>query len=144
MLNHSCDPNISKYFIGPNVVVVANRKIFKGEEVTENYFPMYEYIERSSRQKFLKKNYKFDCLCIPCNGKLWRHFILNLNKALILRSQCGNSNIFFANQILRDNDLCGSRNYRSKRASKILESLKSFISRRYLSGRKILKFSHCQ
>ena len=44
MLNHSCDPNISKYFTGCNVVAVANRKIRKGEEVTENYFPSYTHI----------------------------------------------------------------------------------------------------
>ena len=33
LLNHSCDPNISKYFIGPKVFAVANRIIFKGNAV---------------------------------------------------------------------------------------------------------------
>jgi hypothetical protein len=32
LLNHSCDPNISKYFNGAKVFAVANRKIFKGNQ----------------------------------------------------------------------------------------------------------------
>ena len=66
MLNHSCDPNISKYFVGSNVVAVANRKIFKGQEVCENYYPSYTHIDHTSRQKWLKKQYKFECECTPC------------------------------------------------------------------------------
>ena len=87
LLNHSCDPNIVKYFDGKRVVVTAGKKIAKGfysyfrflfytnvqkyfllriffhigEEVTENYFPFYPYISTEDRMKFLKKHYCFDC-----------------------------------------------------------------------------------
>ena len=30
LLNHSCDPNITKYFSGSTVIAVASRNIFKG------------------------------------------------------------------------------------------------------------------
>merc|ERR1719322_342637 len=68
LLNHSCDPNITKYFDGKKVVVVAGKKIFKGEEVTENYFPFYPYISTEDRQKFLLKHYCFDCKCVACEA----------------------------------------------------------------------------
>ena len=32
LLNHSCDPNIIKYFKGPIVVAVASRAISKGNQ----------------------------------------------------------------------------------------------------------------
>jgi hypothetical protein len=31
LLNHSCDPNISKYFDGAKVIALSNRIIFKGK-----------------------------------------------------------------------------------------------------------------
>ena len=67
MLNHSCDPNISKYFTGCNVVAVANRKIRKGEEVTENYFPSYTHIGIMT----LRSQIKF-----PTIGRTYIYFFL--------------------------------------------------------------------
>ena len=34
LFNHSCDPNIAKYFHGSTVVAVASRNIFKGNSNT--------------------------------------------------------------------------------------------------------------
>merc|ERR1719322_1222337 len=68
LLNHSCDPNITKVFSGTTVYVVAGRNINKGEEVTENYFPFYTVIPLEERRDFLSSHYKFDCLCLACDN----------------------------------------------------------------------------
>ena len=68
LLNHSCDPNVMKFFRGSEVVVVAKRNIYKDEEVTENYFPCYALIPKPVRQAWLYDHYFFHCLCLACES----------------------------------------------------------------------------
>ena len=53
-LNHSCDPNTIKYFVGNTVFLVASRPIQQGEEVTDNYGPHFSLSTRISRHNWLK------------------------------------------------------------------------------------------
>ena len=54
LLNHSCDPNIAKYFDGSTVVAVASRTIFKGEYnfITYAFF----LLGRSWKTKLMRSN----------------------------------------------------------------------------------------
>merc|ERR1712192_28362 len=70
LLNHSCENNTSKYFIGDLVVVQASKTIQKGEEVTENYHPIAMVMERDERQKDLESSYNFVCACKACVNNL--------------------------------------------------------------------------
>ncbi len=69
LLNHSCDPNIVKFYRGSHVVGIAIRNICKGEEICENYYPCYTLVPREQRQAWLKKHYCFECLCLACVKK---------------------------------------------------------------------------
>ncbi|KAG7303944.1 hypothetical protein JYU34_010858 [Plutella xylostella] len=66
LFNHSCDPGIVRYFCGPTIVVRAVKTINKGEEVSENYGPIFTSVPKDKRQARLKEQYWFDCSCVPC------------------------------------------------------------------------------
>jgi len=70
LLNHSCESNMSKYFIGDLMVAQASKTIKKGEEVTENYHPIAMVMERDERQKYLESSYNFVCACKACDNNL--------------------------------------------------------------------------
>ena len=54
LLNHSCDHNVAKYFVGSRMFVVAGRNIREGEEVCENYYPPYHYMDTRTRRGWLR------------------------------------------------------------------------------------------
>ena len=54
LLNHSCDNNVFKYFVGSRMFVVAERDIRQGEEVSESYYPFYPYMDTKSRREWLR------------------------------------------------------------------------------------------
>jgi len=66
LMNHSCENNICKYFVGSTVVVLASQMIRRGEEITECYYPSAKVIERPERRKWLSNGYWFDCGCLAC------------------------------------------------------------------------------
>ncbi|KAL0896024.1 hypothetical protein ABMA27_012009 [Loxostege sticticalis] len=66
LFNHSCDPGVVRYFCGPHIVVRAVKNIKKGEEVSENYGPIFTTVPKEKRQASLKEQYWFDCNCAPC------------------------------------------------------------------------------
>jgi len=70
MLNHSCNNNVQKYFVGTTAVVMSSKLIRAGEEITENYHPLAMVMERPERRKWLSLHYKFDCACIACIDNL--------------------------------------------------------------------------
>ena len=63
LLNHSCDPNIIKYFRGPTVVAVASRAILAGM--------IFEF-----RYKFILKIYQI--FQVKKFAKIITHFTLKL------------------------------------------------------------------
>jgi len=66
LFNHSCDPSIVRYYVEDKVVVQAIKNIYKGEEICENYGPIFFHSPKDDRQERLKKQYWFDCQCVAC------------------------------------------------------------------------------
>lgn len=66
MFNHSCDPSIIRFYIEDYVCVQTIKNIRKGEEICENYGPIFFHSAKDDRQSRLKTQYWFDCNCIPC------------------------------------------------------------------------------
>ena len=53
--------------------VVAERSIRKGEEVCENYYPHYQYMDTRTRRQWLREHYNFICGCPACAGDYPTH-----------------------------------------------------------------------
>jgi SET and MYND domain-containing protein 4 len=68
LLNHSCDPGIVRYYKGNVVHVHVVKTIHPGEEISENYGPIFTMKKREDRQFTLKDQYKFDCRCPACTN----------------------------------------------------------------------------
>ncbi|XP_045785963.1 SET and MYND domain-containing protein 4 [Maniola jurtina] len=66
LFNHCCDPSVVRYFCGPYIVVRAVKNIKKGEEISENYGPIFTTVPKEKRKAQLKDQYWFDCTCVPC------------------------------------------------------------------------------
>ncbi|XP_055641050.1 SET and MYND domain-containing protein DDB_G0273589-like isoform X2 [Toxorhynchites rutilus septentrionalis] len=66
LFNHSCDPDITRYFIGNEVYVRTVKNIAAGSSVSENYGQLFARSERKDRRKFLRTLYKFECNCRAC------------------------------------------------------------------------------
>ena len=64
LFNHSCLPNTTNYGIGDFIIVMPNRLIKKGEELTILYLSTPKYYE--ARNKFYKDIYNFECNCLLC------------------------------------------------------------------------------
>ena len=50
MFNHSCDPSIVRFYVEDVVAVQAIKNIRKGEEICENYGPIFFHSNREDRQ----------------------------------------------------------------------------------------------
>ncbi|XP_068628489.1 SET and MYND domain-containing protein 4-like [Battus philenor] len=89
LFNHSCDPSVVRYFCGPYIVVRAVKNIKKGEEVAENYGPIFTTVPKEKRQAILKEQYWFDCSCVPCqdNWPLYEEMTENY-----MRFKCDSDN----------------------------------------------------
>jgi len=66
LFNHSCDPCIVRYYVEDYVVVQAIKNIRKGEEICENYGPIFFHSDKEDRISRLEKQYWFKCQCIAC------------------------------------------------------------------------------
>lgn len=69
LLNHSCNPSVIRYFVGTTMVVRALRTIHPGEEISENYGPIFTTMPQSERRRKLRLQYWFDCACEACTGQ---------------------------------------------------------------------------
>jgi len=91
LFNHSCDPCIVRYYVEDFVVVQAIKNIYKGEEICENYGPIFFHSGREDRQMRLEKQYWFKCQCIACKEN-WPVMHEMTQDVLNFRcSQCGDS-----------------------------------------------------
>lgn len=64
-------PNLylnNRYFFGTTMVVRAARTISAGEEISENYGPIFTTTSESERKRKLRVQYWFDCNCEACSG----------------------------------------------------------------------------
>ncbi|XP_012257200.2 SET and MYND domain-containing protein 4 [Athalia rosae] len=85
LLNHSCNPSVIRYFIGTTMVVHALMMIRPGEEVSENYGPIFTVTPQNERKRKLRLQYWFDCSCKACEGN-WP--LLEEINPRILRFRC--------------------------------------------------------
>lgn len=69
LLNHSCAPNVVRVVNEITMIVIVKRAIKAGEQIFDNYGPIYEENDISSRQSQLKVHYNFDCQCEACVNK---------------------------------------------------------------------------
>merc|ERR1711974_434809 len=100
LLNHSCNQNIAKYFDGSTLIAMAARNIFKGEEVTENYFPVFTHMPREDRKEFLSTHYCFDCNCLACEKNYPMLSVMKNSTALSWR--CFDCHGYYENGICLD------------------------------------------
>lgn len=67
LINHGCDSNVTKYYNGSSLVVVASRDIQEGEEVTDCYLPPnVRDMAVEKRRAWLNHFYRFYCECPAC------------------------------------------------------------------------------
>ncbi|GLG99499.1 SET and MYND domain-containing protein 4 [Gryllus bimaculatus] len=85
LFNHSCDPGVTRYFLGTSVVVQAVKNIQSGDMIAENYGPIFTQMTKNERQSTLKSQYWFSCNCVPCEED-WPLF--NDMDPTILRFKC--------------------------------------------------------
>ena len=85
LFNHSCDPGVVRHYVGNMVVVRSIKKILAGSIVAENYGPIFTQVPKEERQVQLLDQYKFMCMCVPCNDD-WPTF-KDMNDR-ILRFRC--------------------------------------------------------
>jgi len=73
LLNHSCDPTMTRVNIGTSTACFASRDVKRGEEITDCYSFPYDVTNYLDRNPDLMKKYKFQCVCLPCKDK-WSTF----------------------------------------------------------------------
>ncbi|XP_078000024.1 protein-lysine N-methyltransferase SMYD4-like [Glandiceps talaboti] len=66
LLNHSCDPAVTRNCYSDVCVVRATRNVNKGEEIVDNYGYLYPVHKKAERRTKLKQQYYFECKCDPC------------------------------------------------------------------------------
>jgi len=64
--NHSCHPGTARYNIGKTLVLRSLVPVEPGQEVTENYGPVFYFKPRAERQRELGARYWFSCQCRAC------------------------------------------------------------------------------
>lgn len=97
MMNHSCDPNVTRYFHSDIAVVRAIKSIRPGEEVVDNYGYHFALDTKEERQTSLRKQYFFLCTCVPCTF-LWPMFHDLPDEIRVTCAKC--------NTIMRNSNTC--------------------------------------
>lgn len=67
LINHSCDPNVTRVCFGDVICVTVIRPIRQGEELLDNYGFHYATHDLEERQTHLKQQYYFECQCEACS-----------------------------------------------------------------------------
>lgn len=67
LFNHSCEPNVTRFFYGDKCVVRALTSITAGQEIADNYGVLSALTPRSERQNRLASQYYFECHCEACD-----------------------------------------------------------------------------
>lgn len=64
--NHSCYPDVIRYFVGTTIVLCTSHPLQPGDNISENYGPIFTKQTLPVRQKHLQSRYWFKCACIAC------------------------------------------------------------------------------
>lgn len=87
LFNHSCAPNTARFYEGKTVNIKTTTSITNGEQINENYGPIFTQEPRNERQLVLKEKYNFECGCFACTND-WPMLKNNKNDdKLILKCQ---------------------------------------------------------
>uniref|UniRef100_A0A336KZJ6 Protein-lysine N-methyltransferase SMYD4 n=1 Tax=Culicoides sonorensis TaxID=179676 RepID=A0A336KZJ6_CULSO len=143
LFNHSCDPATVRYFDGKRVHVRTIRPLRAGEEIGENYGPIFTQNAREERQLQLKQQYKFECRCQPCEEN-WPLFKQMTNDILRLRchvKKCHNVILLEAqtDQIVVKCPKCGTNNNVLERLKYLTKVDASFETAKKLFKNKKIK-----
>ena len=65
LANHSCDPSSRREDIDSRAILVMNRAIKLGEEVTVDYLLGRE-LGKEEKRALLRRDYWFSCTCSRC------------------------------------------------------------------------------
>lgn len=65
--NHSCYPDVIRYFVGTTIVLCASHPLRSGDMIAENYGPIFTRHPLPFRQRNLQSRYWFKCTCQPCH-----------------------------------------------------------------------------
>lgn len=68
LLNHSCDPSVTRNFYGDTCVLRAIKNIPSGHEVADNYGTLCALTVKAERQEKLASQYYFTCQCDACEN----------------------------------------------------------------------------
>ncbi|XP_055316538.1 SET and MYND domain-containing protein 4 [Sitodiplosis mosellana] len=151
LFNHSCNPSIVRYFKNTAAHVIAIRNLKSGEQISENYGPLYSQNTREERQKKLKDFYWFDCACeaceknwpifgdmntneirFKCNGKKPCNNVIpvpaDCNEFIIQCIQCGEfTNILKGLKLVQDTEILEKTAQRLFNEGNTDEALKKYI-----------------
>lgn len=90
IFNHSCDPHVTRNFLGNRCQVRTIRKVKKDEQVFDNYGVVYAVNDIDERREKLMHQYFFECRCICCEKSwpLYDSIPKDLGNAGITCDQC--------------------------------------------------------
>eukprot|EP00095_Tigriopus_kingsejongensis_P008472 maker-scaffold18_size714446-snap-gene-3.28 protein:Tk08472 transcript:maker-scaffold18_size714446-snap-gene-3.28-mRNA-1 annotation:"set and mynd domain-containing" len=94
MFNHSCDPSIVRFYVEDAVCVQAIKNLRKGDEVCENYGPIFFHSKKEERQTQLTTQYWFECQCVACQED-WPMMHEMTDETLNFRCQGCNDKVIF-------------------------------------------------
>ena len=86
--NHSCSPNLAKWFQGSTLNLFALRDIEPGEELNITYVELDSSTD--FRRKKLRDHYFFDCACARCRAYDEEH---RDDKAFLDKYHCNSENV---------------------------------------------------
>ncbi|CAH1964942.1 unnamed protein product [Acanthoscelides obtectus] len=66
LLNHDCQPAVTRHFVGKSIVLKTSRPLAPNEMVAENYGPIFSRKPIQQRQRSLLSRYWFKCECLAC------------------------------------------------------------------------------
>lgn len=69
-INHSCDHNCNRTFIGNRMVISTNRDVEVGDEITITYGPGKDRLGYRERQAMIMDRYFFKCACRACVARM--------------------------------------------------------------------------
>ncbi|EDO31792.1 predicted protein [Nematostella vectensis] len=103
LFNHSCEPNVTRFFYGDKCVVRAFSSIPCRGEVVDNYGILSALTPRKQRQESLQSQYYFKCNCHACleDSPLYSELI----KQDVPQLKCANCRMALAGEILTDGKL---------------------------------------
>jgi hypothetical protein len=100
--NHSCDPSVTRDFLGVEGIFRALKRISSNEEITVSYHGFYSTRIFDERRTKLASTYFFNCTCQACSLKWPLHAAIP-NAINIMKFVCDKCKM----KITSDSDLVG-------------------------------------